>query len=121
MTAVAFLLDTNILIGLAKGPGPAREMLDAMGAKPENSAISQITRIELLSFPGLTDDDEIAIQTLLSPLTVYAIDAAIEQATIVVRRRYRHKIPDAIIVATAIAHGLRLVTLDERLQGPVTL
>ncbi len=117
MTGVAFLLDTNILIGLAKGPGATRDLLDTSGAKPENSAISQITRIELLSFPELTTEDEVALRTLLSALSVIAIDDLIEQMTISVRRRYRLKVPDAIIVSTALARGLRLITLDQRLQG----
>ena len=51
MSGRRFLLDTNVVIGLAQGPGAARDLLDASGAVPSTSAISQIARIELFSFP----------------------------------------------------------------------
>jgi predicted nucleic acid-binding protein len=121
MTGIAFLIDTNVLIGVAKGPGVARDTLDAVGARPENSAISQITRIELLSFPDLTHDDVAGLQALMAPLRVFLIDDAVERATIAVRRERKLKLPDSIIVATAKAHGLHLVTLDQQLLSIVAL
>jgi predicted nucleic acid-binding protein len=52
------LLDTNIVIGLSKGPGPASDLVYEQNASPELCAVSQITRIELLSYWALEADEE---------------------------------------------------------------
>lgn len=82
----------------------------------EVCAVSQITRIELLSFPLLTDEDEAEILRFLSAVTVLPLDGKVESTAISLRRRARMKLPDAIILATAQVHGLALLTLDERLR-----
>ena len=81
------------------------------------SAISQISRIELLSFHALSKDDEHRILALLSAVQVILIDEGIERETIALRRRTRLKLPDAVIAATARVNGLELLTLDERLNA----
>jgi predicted nucleic acid-binding protein len=104
MTARRFLLDTNILIGLAQGPGPARGLLDAHGAEPASSAISQISRIELFSFAQLTDSEISRLEIFIQPFEVFMIGDPVEQATCGLRRKYKLKLPDAVICATALAH-----------------
>ena len=117
MSGRRFLLDTNVVIGLAQGPGAARDLLDASGAVPSTSAISQIARIELFSFPLLTAAEEVRLRQFIIPFDVLMLNEAIEQATIEFRRSKRLKLPDAIIAATANVHGLTLLTLDERLRA----
>ncbi len=51
MNGIKFLLDTNIVIGLLK---QGLSILPNQNITFANSAISQITRIELLSFPRIT-------------------------------------------------------------------
>ncbi len=114
-----FLIDTNVAIGYLDGREQVRELIERHGAAPGNSAVSQITRIELLSFPAITPDEEARINSLLSTVTVILIDEAIEREAIALRRRTRLKLPDAIIAATAVAHGLTLLTLDDRLSAAV--
>jgi predicted nucleic acid-binding protein len=41
-----------------------------------------------------------------------AIDLAVEDHAIQLRRARRVKLPDALIAATALCHGLQLLTLD---------
>ncbi len=61
MNEIKFLLDTNIVIGLLK---QGLSILPNQNITFANSAISQITRIELLSFPRITvDPDAIIIAT----------------------------------------------------------
>ena len=115
-----FLLDTNIVIGLLKGPGAARELVDKSGGPPQDCAISQITRMELLSFPGIKADEEMRVRDALDKMTVLLLDADVERAAISLRLRARLKLPDAIIAATAEVHGLKLLTLDARLSGSLT-
>ena len=117
MTAARFLLDTNVVIGLVQGPGAARELVDRNDAPPEICAISQISRIELLSFHALTAKEEARINMLLSVMAIILLNEQIEQLTIVLRRRARLKLPDAIIGATAKVAGLQLLTLDQKLKA----
>ena len=82
--------------------------------------ISVITQIEFLAFPGLSDEDKRLfsqflqrIDTIeLAPKQNELIDLIIE-----LRKQYHVKLPDAIIVATAILYGASLITADRRLQN----
>ena len=116
VTTAQFLLDTNVVIGLVKGPGAARDLVDSNNAPPEICAISQITRIELLSFHALSPGEEARIKALLSVMTVMLLNDQIEQQAIALRIRTRLKLPDAIIGATAKVAGLQLLTLDQKLS-----
>ena len=117
MIGARFHLDTNVIIGLLEGPGAARALLDAHGATTATPAVSQITRIELLSFQALTGDDEARIRTSLAAFPIVLLDAAVEEATIALRRRTKLKLPDAIVAASASVHGLKLLTLDQQLES----
>jgi len=48
---------------------------------------------------------------------VFTLDERTEAAAVLVRRRTKLKLPDAIILATAQVHKLELLTLDERLAN----
>jgi predicted nucleic acid-binding protein len=117
MPMPTFLLDTNVVIGTLDGSPPAVALLEQHGAIPSNSAVSQITRIELLSFHRLSPDAKLRIDALLGAVVVLPLNDEIEAATIALRRRVRLKLPDSIIGATAQVHGLTLLTLDERLKA----
>ncbi|MGA8172100.1 MAG: type II toxin-antitoxin system VapC family toxin [Methylocystis sp.] len=121
MNGPEFLLDTNVVIGHLGGHESARALLVKHNAQLASLAVSQITRMELLGFPGLTGEDQSRIETLLSGVTVILLDEKIETEAIALRRRARLKPPDAIIAATAMVHGLKLLTLDERLRDAVGL
>ena len=58
MSGVEFLLDTNIVIGLLKGHEPAVSVAEASHLDLGKAAISQITRMELLSFSSLSEREE---------------------------------------------------------------
>ena len=66
MTGIKFLLDTNIVIGLLKEYEPAINLVEEIGVVLEKSAVSQITRMELLGHPKITLDDERLIQSYTS-------------------------------------------------------
>ena len=118
MNGIKFLLDTNIVIGLLK---QGLDILPKSNIKPENSAISQITRIELLSFPQITPEEENIIKAFINTVTVISISEVIEKETINFRRARGGKLPDAIIIATALAHNLELITLDSRMKNAYLL
>ncbi len=114
MSGIKFLLDSNIVIGLLK---QGRSIFPDSNIKMSNSAISQITRIELLSFSRITIDEEIAIRHFANSVSVINFNDAIEVSTINFRRAHGGKLPDAIIIATALAYNLELVTLDSRMKN----
>lgn len=116
MSGAKCLLDTNVVIGLLKQQAAAIELTEAHQLDSGQVAISQITRMELLGFPGLPEAEEQRIQGFLQSCLVLLIDEAVEQQAIQLRRSGNCKLPDAIIVATAQVHQLTLLTLDQRLE-----
>ena len=97
------LLDTDVLIDVLRG---ARR-LTVIGHR---IAYSVITRAEL--FSGRARDEE-DIRILLSPFRELNVDATIaEHAGRLARSRVA--MSDALIAATALEHGLELVTRNIR-------
>lgn len=115
MDGVKFLLDTNVVLGIVKQRREAVACLEMGGANPQQYAYSSITRMEALGFPAITAEEETAIDGLLGCLTHLAISSEVETTTIRLRRRHKIKLPDAIIVATAVVYDLKLLTLDQDL------
>lgn len=120
MSGTKCLLDTNVVIGLLKQRTAAVELIEAHKLDLNQVVISQITRMELLGFPGLPKLEELRIQAFLQSCLVLPIDEAVEQRAIQLRRGGNCKLPDAIIAATAHVHQLALLTLDERLSKLVS-
>ncbi len=112
---VDHLLDTNVVIGLLKGHAAAVALAEGAGLMPGRFGVSQITRMELLGYPGLTDAEDEAVRRWLALCRVLPIDDATEARAIALCRRGLLRLPDAIVAATALAAGARLLTLDERL------
>ena len=101
-----YLLDTNVV-------------LDFMGRKlPENSKvllskiiddqinISAINKMELLGFKHVEQN----LIAFVDFSEVYHIDDEIIDKTIELRKKYKIKLPDAIIAATAIVNNFILIS-----------
>jgi len=103
-----YLLDTNILILLFN---------DKLAEAIPNGYLgySIITEIELLSFSKLTNEEENLIKENLQTLHQIALTADIAQKTILLRRKYNLKTPDAIITATAWECNATLLSNDLQL------
>ena len=114
--SVEWLLDTIIVIGLLKGSTPVVERMVHLQITLDRVAVSQITKLELLSFPDIGPEEEAQIVSFLSDCVVLPLDDTTSSETIRIRRATRLKLPDAIIAATARVNALKLVTLDQRLQ-----
>jgi predicted nucleic acid-binding protein len=115
MSNADFLLDTNVFIGLLKNSQSFHDLMAASSCAPHQAAISQVTRIELLSYPHLSQGEETAIKEKLATMPVIGIDDAVEQCAIKTRKLSRLKFADSVIAATALAKGLQLLTLDKAL------
>jgi len=73
--------------------------------------------MELLGFPGITQHEISIISVLLSQMTQFSIDRIIEDMTIALKQEYKLKLPDAIILATAMNNNIELLTLDKKLAN----
>ena len=118
MNGARFLLDTNIILGLMKGNVDAVTKLKKLNLN--NCSFSSVTRMELLGFPDITEDEIKIISTLLNQMTQLTISRAIEDKTIHLKQQHRIKLPDAIILATAITNQIELLTLDKKLANKLT-
>jgi len=101
-----YVLDTNSLIYALNGSVriPAYDYM-----------VSIITEMELLSYSKLSKKDEDAIKKMLLNFEIATLSIAIKESTIKIRKQYNLKLPDSIIVATAIENKAILVTSDKQL------
>jgi hypothetical protein len=83
-----------------------------LGHHPEAS-IASITQIEALGFPGISPEEENAILDFIHSSPIYPLDDDVIQQAILLRQQKRMKLGDAIIAATAMTHGIPLVTRNE--------
>ena len=87
-------------------------------------AISVITRIELLTKTEPAAEYAM-MQIFVQSVAVLPLGEPVTQQTIRLRQQHRIKLPDAIIAATALVHGLALLTRNvsdfQALDGLVVL
>jgi hypothetical protein len=114
MSGERFLLDTNAMIALLQGDQTLVEWL----ADANWVGVSIISQLESKAFPNLSEADETAIDQFLHRVDVVGVTAAqhsLLKLILSVRRERNIKLPDAIIVATAMDNGAILVTSDKDL------
>ena len=111
MNGKRYLLDTNAVIQLLAG----NQSLIKMVEDSDFLAISVISKLEFLSYPDLTEDENNAFSELLEELTVFdlmASDSALMQEAVAMRIDGGLKLPDAVIAATALVNGCEVITND---------
>lgn len=98
------LVDTDVCVdhleGTARLPGLRTRL-----------AYSVVTRAELLA--GSVGQHD-AARRLLAPLREIAIDRRIAEQAAAIRREAGVRLPDALVAATALVHGLMLHTRNHR-------
>ena len=107
MNGTDFLADTNALIYLLNGNSCMRPFLQS------KLAFSVISEMELLSFSGITAEEENNIKSLLLDCIEISLSNEIKEKTIEIRKKYKTKLPDAIVAASAIVKNLPLITADK--------
>lgn len=117
MIGIKYLLDTNFLIGLLKASPDVVSVVLAKQVLVSEYAYSFMTRMEILGFEGLKQVERLLIQNKLDQLKRLQLSIAVEEKVIEIRTSRKVKMPDAIIVATTLVHGLELLTLDLRLES----
>jgi predicted nucleic acid-binding protein len=97
-----WLLDSNVLIDALAGLPHGLHVMREARQRPEVFVIySAITRIEVLGFPNLSQQEEAAARRLLNEFEEVPISNAVIERTIQIRKAVRIKIPAALIAASA--------------------
>ncbi len=105
-----YLYDTNIFIYYLADEPTVSSWFAEDFLNLHDILVSPIVRIELLSFSSLSDKEEQSIEDLLSQFNLVPLLREIEDQTIQLKRKYKIKLPDAIIAATALNQDAVLVT-----------
>ena len=102
------LLDTNILIDFLRGVPAARDELNRYPDK----AISIVTWMEVMA--GAPAPAEQGTRGFLDGFGLVALDAAVAERAVTLRRQHRLKLPDAVVWASAQVGAMLLVTRDTK-------
>ena len=106
------LYDTNVFIYHLNDSLINKNFFDPDYIYKNNIYLSGITRIELLSFPQLSKQEEKVINRFLSEFQIIPLTKEIEDISIKIRKESKMRIPDAIIIATAKFMKAKIVTAD---------
>jgi predicted nucleic acid-binding protein len=108
MNGNRLFVDTNILLYFLKGEPEVVKVIS-----DKELVVSVITEIELLSFPNLTPENEQQIKELLDNCSIQELHQEIKELSIDIRKKYKVKLPDAIIAASAFFKKIPLLTSDK--------
>ena len=111
-----YLIDTNVIIKSLQGNPACIEIIQ--GSKVY---LSIVTEIELKVWDELQKKDDVIIDGFLSQCFVHNFYLSLKPAIIFFRKKYKLKLPDAIIVATAYDNGLPLVSSEKKFQKIIDL
>jgi len=104
------LLDSVILIDHLNGIDKATRFI--LKLQPEQTAISVITRAEILA--GLEEEDKKVVVELLDQYKLIIIDQSVADMAADLRRVHRWKLPDAFQAALALHHKIKLTTRNTK-------
>lgn len=110
------VLDTNAVVSLLAGNHDLALKLE----RAEYLGISIVTYLEFLAYDGLTAGDRDCFTTFCQRIHIEPLsmdDSSLLHQALDLRSRYRLKLPDAIIGATALSRNARLITNDSHFAG----
>ncbi len=103
---MAFLVDSNIII---YSYNTEYAYLRDIIVSPSCS-ISEISRVEVLGYHGLKNDEEEYFQDIFNYVPVIFPSQPIFDQAIELRKQYNLKLGDSLIAATALINGLTIYT-----------
>ena len=110
MSGNRLLLDTNILIYLSK-----KELkLEDFASEDDVLFISVITLMEAKGYNFNNKKEETIIDTLCENLIKAYITDNVIETVISLRKKHKVKLPDAIILATAIENNMQVITRNTK-------
>lgn len=113
MASIGYLIDSNVIINYLSENLEAAQ-LDFLDDLFSNSLyVSVITEMEVLGY-SMPQEIESVFMEFIENTEVLTIEDKIVQQTILLRKEYKIKLPDAIIAATALIHQIPLVTFNAK-------
>ena len=109
-----YTLDTNAIIYYMDEDPTVLPLLEPILGQDMAIFVSVVTELELLSHPGLTEEDMAAIQQLLTSVVIFPLESSLAQLAGALRRQYHLKTPDSVVAATALLTRTTLVTRNIR-------
>jgi toxin FitB len=109
-----YTLDTNAIIYYLDEDPTVVPLLEPILGQDIAIFVSVVTELELLSHPGLTEEDMAAIQQLLTSVVIFPLESRLAQLAGALRRQYHLKTPDSVVAATALLTHTTLVTRNIR-------
>jgi len=100
------LIDSNIIIYASK---PEHLKLREFIAK-NAPAVSAVSFVEVLGYPQLSDQERVLFEAFFAAATVLPIDDTVLREAVRLRQLKKMTLGDALTAATALVHGLTLVT-----------
>jgi len=109
-----YTLDTNAIIYYLDEDPTVAPLLEPILGQDMAIFVSVVTELELLSHPGLTEEDMAEIQQLLTSVVIFPLESRLAQLAGALRRQYHLKTPDSVVAATALLTRTTLVTRNIR-------
>ena len=107
MNGNKLFVDTNIVLYLLSGDSTLAELLDG-----KQLYISFVTQLELLGYKGISGKEKKLVEDFISQCVVIDINNRIKSEVIRIKQSYSVKLPDSIIMSSAIYLDLPLITAD---------
>lgn len=110
--AIKLFLDTNAIISLFK----ENNLVVSEVNIADEVFISIINELEFKSFLNLTSNDKALFDDFASMIIVLDLQPSnivLKNKIIEIRNKYRLKLPDAIVAASAVVHDALLLTADK--------
>ncbi|MFB2121414.1 type II toxin-antitoxin system VapC family toxin [Parapedobacter sp. 2B3] len=104
-----YLIDSNSVIYYLEGSLPVLGMSFMDDVINDIPNISIVTKIEVLGFK-MSKQDARLMGDFVDAANVIGLTDAIADKTIELRKNQKIKLPDAVIAATALFHGLVLIS-----------
>jgi len=111
---LVYTLDTNAIIYYLDEDPTVVPLLEPILGQEIAIFVSVVTELELLSHPGLTEEDIAEMQQLLTSVVIFPLESRLAQLAGALRRQYHLKTPDSIVAATALLTRTTLVTRNIR-------
>jgi predicted nucleic acid-binding protein len=89
--------------------------IEDIGGNGIERYISVVTRMEALSYPDMSPDEERRALAFLAKCTIIPLNRQVEEEAIKFRRANKRKLPDCIIAASAAFLGITLLSHDPHL------
>lgn len=105
----SYLIDSNVVIDYLAGKLSDSGMTFVSQIVDEVPRISVITKIEILGYKATSDVEQL-LASFIHAANVLPLNERVTNETILLRKQYRIKIPDAIIAAIALVQNAILLT-----------